>query len=34
MKKLGKLLVASAFLLLVTGCSNSAAQSDKEAASR
>ncbi|WP_278529677.1 MetQ/NlpA family ABC transporter substrate-binding protein [Enterococcus asini] len=30
MKKLGKLLVAAAFLLLVTGCSNSAAQSDKE----
>lgn len=30
MKKLGKLLVATAFLLLVTGCSNSAAQSDKE----
>lgn len=30
MKKLGKLLVAAAFLLLVTGCSNSAAQSDKD----
>lgn len=30
MKKLGKLLVASAFLLLVTGCSNSAAQSAKD----
>lgn len=31
MKKLGKLLVAAAFLLLVTGCSNSAAQSAKDA---
>ena len=31
MKKLGKLLVAAAFLLLVTGCSNSAAQSGKDA---
>ncbi|WP_303218292.1 MetQ/NlpA family ABC transporter substrate-binding protein, partial [Enterococcus asini] len=30
MKKLGKLLVAAAFLLLVTGCSNSAAQSAKD----
>lgn len=30
MKKLGELLVAAAFLLLVTGCNNSAAQSAKE----